>query len=92
MQEEAFVLVLVQMSDKASLHFKNAVSFSIWILPLTLSPLLKLISLSPWAEYDLVATKTRPGTALYRRLRWLPEVTALPVDPTLSRGRHTDTR
>lgn len=38
--------------------------------PLTLSPLLKLISRSPAAECDRVATKTRPGTALYRRLRW----------------------
>lgn len=37
--------------------------------PLTLSPLLKLISLSPCAECDRVAIKTRPGTALYRRLR-----------------------
>lgn len=32
--------------------------------PLTLSPLLRLISRSPWAECERVATNTRPGTAL----------------------------
>ena len=32
--------------------------------PLTRSPLLKVISLSPWAEWEWVATNTLPGTAL----------------------------
>lgn len=62
-----------KMGTDFIMHFLFYIDLKRMIIwPLTLSPLLKLISRSPWAEWERVATNTRPGTALYSLFLWPP--------------------